>query len=192
MVHWKKPHWPMAMGVGLVAGLVLSGFLPYTPLHAVSTDRADTYAIATGPVDNEVEAVYFLDFLTGDLGALVLGKQPRVWSGGFAYNVSRDLAVDSQKNPKYMMITGMAAGLRRAGGTRQQPSAAVCYVAEITSGLVAAYAIPWSTSVYAAGQPQRGSLVLVGPPVPFRQAAGAGPGTGPAAGSPKGKQREKD
>ena len=99
--------------------------------------------MATGPVDAEVEAVYLLDFLTGDLGAMVLGKQPRTWTGFFKTNVAADLALDPQKNPKFLMVTGMA-GLRRAGGSRQQPSSAVCYVAEITSGKIVAYAIPWS------------------------------------------------
>ena len=72
------------MGMGLALGLVLSGLWPHTPLHAVSTDRGETYAIATGPVDNEVEAVYFLDFLTGDLGAIVLGRQPVPGPASFA------------------------------------------------------------------------------------------------------------
>ena len=188
MVHWKKSRWPIAMGIGLAAGLMLGGLWPYTPLHAVSTDRADTYAIATGPVDAEVEAVYFLDFLTGDLGAVVLGKKPLTWTGFFRTNVSADLGVDPQKNPKYLMVTGIA-GLRRAGGTRAQPSNAVCYVAEITSGKLAAYAIPWQPPLYAAGQVQNDRLYLVGV-THFRQTAGAGPGSGPAAGTPKGRERE--
>ena len=153
MTEWKRSRWPITTGIGLVVGLVLSGFWPNTPLHAVSTDRVDTYAIATGPVDSEVEAVYFLDFLTGDLAALVLGRKPGAWSGFFRTNVSTDLAVDPQKNPKFLMVTGVA-GLRRAGGTRQQPSSAVCYVAEVSSGKVAAYAIQWSPTMYAAGQQQ--------------------------------------
>ena len=175
MVHWKKSRWPVAMGIGLVAGLVLSGFWPYTPLHAVSTDRADTYAMATGPVDTEVEAVYFLDFLTGDLGALVLGKQPGVWTGFFRTNVSADLAVDPQKNPE--VPDGHRHG-RPAAGRRlaQQPSSAVCYVAEITSGKVAAYAIPWSPlDVRRRPAAERAAASGGRPPV-SASAAGAGPG----------------
>jgi hypothetical protein len=187
MFHGKKSRWPVGMGIGLAVGLVLSGLLPNTPLHAVSTDRADTYAMATGPVDSEVEAVYLLDFLTGDLGALVLGRQPGVWSGRFVCNVSRDLGIEPGKNYKFLMVTGMA-GLRRMGGSRQQFSSAVCYVAEITSGRVAAYTIPWSPPMFAAGQQQAGQLRLVGV-TPFRQATGAGPGT--AAGAVKGREKEK-
>jgi hypothetical protein len=188
MVHWTRFRWPAATGIALALGLVLSGFWPYTPLHAVSTDRVDTFAMATGPVDSEVEAVYFLDFLTGDLAALVLGKQPGVWTGFFRTNVSADLGIDPQKNPKYLMTTGVA-GLRRSGGARQQPSSAICYVAEVTSGKVAGYAIPWSPPMYAAGQTQTRPLMLVGA-THFRQSAGTEPGIGPAAGTAKGKEKE--
>lgn len=187
MLSGKKGLWPIATAMGLVAGLVLGGVWPYTPLHAVSTDRTDTYAIATGPVDAEVEAIYFLDFLTGDLGALVLGKKPLTWTGFFKANVSADLAIDPQKNPKFLMVTGVN-GLRRAGGSRQQPSTAVCYVAEVTSGKVAAYAIPWQPPLYAAGQVQTAPLVMVGA-THFRQGAG-GTGVGPGAATSKAREKE--
>ena len=174
MARWRQYRWLIALGIGLAGGLVLSGFRPYTPLYAVATDRIDTFGMATGQVDAEVEAVYFLDFLTGDLRAVVLGKQPRMWTGFFHANVSADLGIDPQKNPKFLMVTGMT-DLRRSGGTRLQPSDAICYVAEITSGKVAAYAVPWSPSLYAAGQSQNALLVLVGV-TRFRPALGAGPG----------------
>src|SRR5437763_1827334 len=62
--------WPLAT---LLVGIVLGGFLPHIPLHAVATDRAETYLMATGLLDTDVEAVYFLDCLTGDLFAAVPG-----------------------------------------------------------------------------------------------------------------------
>jgi hypothetical protein len=177
MDRLKKPTWLLALGIGLAAGLVLSGVWPHTPLHAVATDHGDTYAMATGPLDTEVEAVYFLDYLTGDLKALAMGKQPGAWTGFFERNVMADLGVDPQKNPKYLMVTGLA-GLRRQGGSRSQPSMAVCYVAEITSGRVAAYAVPWSPSAFSANQMQSGQLILVGA-AHFRQ--GSDLGIGPVA-----------
>jgi len=121
-----------------------------------------------------------LDFLTGDLRAVVLGEQPGSWSGYFQANVATDLGIPERQNPKFMMVTGMC-NLRRGGGSRLQPSAAMCYVAEITSGKLAAYAVPWSPSQYAAGQPQNNALVLVGV-TRFRQAMGGGPGTEGGAG----------
>ncbi|MDZ7619316.1 MAG: hypothetical protein U1E05_20140 [Patescibacteria group bacterium] len=145
--------------VGLVGGFLLSGLLPYTPIRAVATDRIDTFAIATGPVDSEFEAVYFLDFLTGDLRAAVLGKNAGQFMAYFNYNVIQDLGVDPTKNPKFLMVTGMAS-LRR-GAARLQPSLSVVYVAEVTTGNVAAYAIPWSPAVHNANRPIIEALVPV-------------------------------
>jgi hypothetical protein len=140
--------------------LILGGLWPHTPLHAVATDRLDTFAIATGPLDEDVEAVYFLDFLTGDLGALALGKQTGKFTARFSYNVLKDLGVDPLKNPRFLMVTGVA-DLRRRGGPGLQPSRGVVYVAEVTTGRVAAYAVPWSPAMHAAGQTIMKPLLLL-------------------------------
>ena len=147
------------LAIGLIGGAVLSGFAPRTPIHAVATDRIDTFAIATGPVDSEFEAVYFLDFLTGDLRATVLGKNAGAFTAFFNYNVLQDLGVDPTKNPRFLMVTGLA-NLRRPAG-RPQLSASMVYVAEVTTGNVAAYAIPWSPAMHAANQPMMQQLVPI-------------------------------
>ena len=48
MFPCKQYRWLVAVGIGLVGGLVLSGFWPQTPLYAVATDRIDTFGMATG------------------------------------------------------------------------------------------------------------------------------------------------
>jgi hypothetical protein len=193
MVRLGQYRWLVAVGIGLVGGLVLSGLWPNTPLYAVATDRVETFAIATGPVDPDVEAVYFLDLLTGDLTAVVLGKQPGMWTGYFHTNVTADLGITPQRDAKYMMVTGIV-GLRRGGGSRQQFSSAMCYVAEVTSGKVAAYTVPWSPSLYAAGQLQSFALRCVGV-TSFRQPTGGAPGPMPGPVQPggrKAKARERE
>jgi hypothetical protein len=140
----------IGLGLGIVAGMLLSGVWPQTPLHASATDRSDSFAMASGFVDEDVEAVYFLDFYTGDLNAVVMGRQSAHFTGYFKTNVNADMGIDPAKNPRFMMLTGMA-DLRRAG-SRLQTSRAVVYVAEVTSGKVAAYAIPWSASLQQGGQ----------------------------------------
>ncbi len=178
-------RWLVAVAIGLVGGLALSGLWPHTPLYALATDRTDSYAMATGPLDVEVEAVYFLDFLTGDLKAIVLGQQGRTWTGYFHGNVARDMHIDPQKAQKFMMVTGMVT-LRRAGGSRLQPSNSICYVAEITTGMVAAYAIAWSPSMYKANQPQSGDLNCIGI-THFRQPTGEAPVAEPEQGGRRGR-----
>lgn len=147
---WKQS--PMLwLAVGLVVGVAVGGFCPHAPLHATATDRFDTFAIATGYVDEGIEAIYFLDFLTGDLRAAVLSKQvPPRFNSFYERNIIQDLGVDPAKNPRYLMVTGLA-DIRR-GGSRAQPSAAVVYVAEITTGQVAAFGIPWNAQGHASGQ----------------------------------------
>ena len=72
---WMWKHARLAwLGFGLVAGLLLAWFWPNTPLRAVATDRCDTFAMATVPLDDTVEAVCFLDFLTGNLRGAALSK----------------------------------------------------------------------------------------------------------------------
>jgi len=142
------------LAVGLIGGLMIGGFWPHTPLHAVATDRYDTFAIATGPLDEEVEAVFFLDFLTGELRAAVLGRQG-AFNAFYEYNnVFGDLGVNPAKNPKFLMVTGMA----RLQISRQRLNGVV-YVAEITTGKVAAYAVPWSSAARNAGMLVRQPLL---------------------------------
>lgn len=149
----------LAVAVGLTIGLMLAGLWPQTSLHAMATDRVDTFAVATGQVDEDVEAIYFLDFLTGELKAMVMGKQAGGFCGYYNFNVASHLAIDPGKNPRYLMVTGVSS-LRR-GGSRMQLSRAVVYVAEVTSGKVGAYAIPWNPSMAAAGQRMVGNLIPV-------------------------------
>ena len=72
----SKAAW-LAWGlvIGLIVGISLSGVLPQTPVHAVATHGQDSFAIATGLVQDNTEAIYFLDYLTGDLRAAVLSSQ---------------------------------------------------------------------------------------------------------------------
>jgi hypothetical protein len=156
MFQKKKARQPIAigliigLGLGVLAGLMLVGVWPQVPLHATATDRIDSFAMASGFVDEDVEAVYFLDFMTGDLNAVVMGKQSNHFTGYFKANVAGDLGIDNAKSPHYMMVTGNV-DLRRAG-TRMQFSRAAVYVADVTTGKVVAYAIPWSSSLSQGGQ----------------------------------------
>lgn len=146
--------------VGGLGGLLLGVVWPLSEAHGVATDRYENFAIATGPLDNEVEAVYFLDFLTGDLKAAVLSINNGQFTAFYSYNILQDLGVDAAKNPRYLMVTGIA-DLRRIGGTNVQPGASVIYVAELTTGRIAAYAVPWSPNLHKQGAMFQGQLVLL-------------------------------
>ena len=161
----------IGLGAGVLLGVAIAGYWPSVPIHAVSTDRTDGFAVATGYCDESVEAIYFLDFLTGDLTAAVVSKQNGKFNAFYTRNVVGDLGLNPGKAPRFLVTTGMA-DLRRTGGKTSAPSRSLVYVSELTSGKVAAYAIPWSSSAWNAGQRASGDIVLMD--VGRFRAAGAG------------------
>lgn len=144
---------------GLVVGLNLAGLWPQIPVHAVATHGQENFAICTAPMDADVEGVYLLDFLTGDLKCAVLSEQTGKFNSLFEHNVAKDLEVASGKNPKFLMVSGITE-LRR-GANQLQPSRAIIYVAEVTSGNMAAYGIMWSPQQWKGGQPQTGQIAML-------------------------------
>ncbi len=146
------------VGLGVVAGILSSGLLPQAPLHAMCAERFDTFAIATGPLDEEVEAIYFLDFLTGDLRAAAINPRLRRFNAFFQLNILQAMGVDVSKNPKFLMITGMM-NMRRGAGP--QWGNTVAYIAEANSGMVGAFATPWPREYANAGKMIQAPLVLL-------------------------------
>jgi len=186
MVYLWKRSWPVWLAIGLLAGLMIGGLWPETPLHAVATDRAENFSMATGFVDDGVEAVYFLDFLTGTLRAAVLSNQSRGFHAHYEANVNVDLAgvvqlsnaglaqtnaqrrkqnlpplpeIQMPASPNYLMTTG-AIDIRRGAAARAQPAQAVVYVAETTTGIVLVYIIPWDRNAHMADLPSAAPLTL--------------------------------
>lgn len=144
---------------GLAIGLVIGMMWPRTPLHAVATDHVDNFALATGQLDDDTEALFYLDFLSGELKATALSPIARKFFASFNANVANDLGVDVRNNPQYLMVTGNS--MFRRGGGNVQPGNSVVYVAELTTGKVAAYAVPWSQVYAIAGRPIHAKLMLL-------------------------------
>jgi len=158
-----KQHFTKAMfligGVvlGLAAGLNLPGIWPRVPLYATATQGQDNYAIATGLVDEQVEALYFLDFLTGDLKAAVINPKNGKFIARFQYNIAADFQRDRTRSPKYLMVTGLADMPR--GRSNFQVAKSIVYISDVSTGQVAAYTIPWNQSLQSAGRPQAGEFI---------------------------------
>jgi hypothetical protein len=141
--------------IGLVIGLNVQGIWPSVPLHASATHGLDKFAIATGLVDSGVEALYFLDYLTGDLRAAVINPKTGKFNAFFTRNIAADFG-GAGRSTGYLMVTGSADMPR--GTSKYQFARSIVYVAEATTGQVAAYTIPWHSSSHAAGQPQYGEF----------------------------------
>ena len=132
-------------------------------LKAVASHGTDTFAIATGPVDEDVEGLYTLDFLTGDLNCFVLNPRTGAYGGWFHANVANVLKVERGKKPSYLLATGTinVSGGGYGGGGR--PAASLCYVVDANTGQVAAFSFPWQKAATAAGVTQATEMRAIGP-----------------------------
>ena len=137
----------LGLAIGVVVGVLTwsvasRGNTPamMIPLNATATHGADNHALATGPLDNDVEMVFFLDALTGDLKAAAINVRRRQFQAFYARNIQQDFSNEKIKNPKYLLVTGQA-DMPRQGNTAPIGQCAA-YVMEVTSGKCVAYAVP--------------------------------------------------
>jgi len=185
MAQVRRQGWAIWLALGTICGLLATGFWPNTPLHAVATDHSENFVMATGMVDDNVEAVFMLDFLTGTLRGAVISNQSRGFQAVYETNVLADLAsavttlnakvrqenaarkkagaparpdVQVPQSPKFLMVTGIS-DLRR-GAARLRPGRSVVYIAETSTGLVLAYVIPWSPENHTQDIAFQGKLIL--------------------------------
>ena len=147
------------VAAGLIVGLVIGGMWPDSPAHAVATSQIESFAICTAPVDEDGEAIFFLDYLTGDLKGAAISPINGKFSAAFQANVATDLGIDATKQPKYLLVSGVNQFRKQAGNLQFGNS--VIYVAELTSGKVAAYGIPWQRNVRNSAQPVKAPLTLL-------------------------------
>lgn len=150
----------LALGVGYWLGQKPAAPYPLPPLLAAAAVSGDTMAMATGPVGKDSEGVFFLDFITGDLQCLVYYPRMGGFGAHYVTNVMQHLGGGAGQNAKYLMLTGQATVTGSTGGAR--PGGSLIYVTDITTGVFAAYAIPWNPTAETSGQMQASPLVYVG------------------------------
>ncbi len=126
--------------------------------HATATHSVEGLIVATGEIDTALEGIYILDAVTGDISGAVLNPSNRKFGARWTYSgVMKDLGLAQVKNPKFVMVTGVAE--TRQGYRGGKLGRAILYVAELNSGSVAAYGVPWQPSKMAAGQAYTDTLV---------------------------------
>lgn len=128
-------------------------------LKAMATHGSDTFAVATGNVDDDVEGLFTLDFVTGDLQCFVINPRNGAIGGWFKTNVAAVFTSDKGKKPNYLLTTGHINVAGGYGG--QRPAASLCYVADANSGEVAAFSFPWVKAATTAGAGQATEMRLV-------------------------------
>ncbi|MEM6329491.1 MAG: hypothetical protein AAF790_04490 [Planctomycetota bacterium] len=173
MTGWKTSHTialGLAAALGVSVGMQLGGGdrgadgpggaegfgVPPQLIDAATAQNFENFAVATGPVDGDIEAFYFLDFLTGSLKAVAINTRTGVFGSRYEYNIAADFDSAGAKNPKFLMVTGTARIPRGRGNT--QIASSVVYITEATTGKMAAYIMPWNSSMQAAGKVQTGTF----------------------------------
>lgn len=129
------------------------------PVAAATAQGVENFAVATGPVDDDVEAFYFLDFLTGELKATAINTRQGQFGSFYQYNITQDFDGAGGRNPKYLMVTGVARIPRGKGNS--QIASSVVYITEATTGQMAAYVMPWNSSLQASGKRQMGTFLKI-------------------------------
>ncbi len=157
----------LLVGVGMVIG-VLYGIqyrtanipFPATILNATASHGGKTMALATGPIHQDVEGLFVLDFLTGELQCSVLNPRTGQLGGLYRHNVVQDLGVEAGKQPSYLMVTGVA-NMRNSAGNFT-PAKSVVYVADANTGAYAAYLLPWNRAASQYNFAQANPMILMG------------------------------
>jgi hypothetical protein len=157
----------LLIGVGMLVGALVAGKaqnsatinVPETLLHATASHGGETLAMATGQIDAEIEGLFLLDFLTGDLQCWVINPRLGRIGAQYKHNVINDLGVQQGKKPSYVMVTG-GADIPR-GSAAASPAGCILYVADSNTGKVAVYTLAWNRNLARAGQLQGGGFVLV-------------------------------
>lgn len=166
---WNHPFWlgfvsattlACIFGLGFWSGSVQSRSMTLPPevLRAAATHGSSTMAIATGPIDDDSEGIFFLDYISGDLQCWVY--YPRMGTFGAKFQTNVRAQLPSGKNPEYLLVTGAAVTTGASSNTR--PAACLAYVMDVHEGIFAAYGVPWNRSVENSGSPQSGALIPVG------------------------------
>ena len=138
------------IAAGLLAGLGIAYLCPHQPTYATTADRdANRFMMVTVPVgnraagiDDPIDGVFILDFLTGQLKGAVMNRQLAKFNAFYIRNLAQDFGVKGDADEQhYCMVTGYA----------QMPSAGAAtfasgmlYIGEETSGRVNAYTFPWN------------------------------------------------
>ena len=134
--------------VGLTFGLLFAYFCPHQPTYATTADRDSQFMMVTVPVgnravgiDDPIDGVFILDFLTGQLKGAVMNRQLGKFNAFYVRNLAQDFGVKGEEDPHYCIVTGYAQ-MPSAGGATF--ASGMLYVGELTSGKVAAYTFPWN------------------------------------------------
>lgn len=156
----------LTTGIGVYVGNRLAQSrmienMPPVNLHAGTAARTKSMSMATGWIDGNVEALFVLDHVTGNLQCWLLNKRTGKVGGIYRANAAADLAVAGKTGtPDYLMTTGNFIFEGGVSGNNK-PSKSICYVCDANTGNVVGYNVVYNEQIINRGGAETGSLVLV-------------------------------
>lgn len=155
----------LLVGLGMLAGTTITASLNplemlEKQLHASATHGGDSMAIATGLIDEGIEGVFILDFITGELTCQVLNPRTGTLAGLYRRTVSADLGTEQGKQPKYLMVTGTLRMRQNISNVR--PAESIVYIADANTGRYVAYLLPWNKAAFNQNVAQANEIVPIG------------------------------
>lgn len=149
----------VAVGSGFWLGSHRQSQIPLPLVHASTAATSSTMAVATGQISDNAEGIFFLDFITGDLQCLVYYPQMGTFGARYFTNVLQQLP-GAGRNSQYLLVTGTSITVGTSGGPR--PGNSLVYITDATSGMFAAYAVPWDRTAESGRRMQSGPLIFAG------------------------------
>lgn len=129
------------MVVGLAVGFGVARYWPHEPAFAVATDRSGKYSIMTASAGDGMEAVFLLDFLTGNLQGHAINIRNGQFTRSYFRSIVEDFEVSPKNDPQWAIVSGTG---KLAGSRGTSWGTSIVYVAELTSGRVIAYGFPYT------------------------------------------------
>ena len=133
---------------GLIAGLAIAYLCPHVPTYATTADRDSQFMMVTVPVGNKavgiddpIDGVFILDFLTGQLKGAVMNRQAMRFTSYYMRNLADDFGVKGDEDPHYCIVSGYS---QMPAGNGVTFASGVLFIGELTSGKVAAYSFPFN------------------------------------------------
>src|SRR5262245_23087623 len=163
LVIGRSPGGPLAVAVWWGGHGSPSAAVPdlsELKLHAMASHGAETFAIATGPIDRDVEGLFTLDYLTGELQCFVINPRFGGLGGWFKTNIAGSLEPAKGKKPSYLIATGVF-NIKSGVTGNYRPAGCVAYVVDANTGEAAAYSFPWSENAGNVGVTQATDMKLI-------------------------------
>lgn len=123
-----------------------------------AANSSETMSLATGQIEQGIEALFGLDHLTGDLFCWVLSPKNGDLASTYRTNVASDMGLTGDAD--YTLVTGLIDfDIANSGGLKV--SQTVIYVGDGKSGKVLGYGLQYDAGAVRAGRTGNGTLQVV-------------------------------